>query len=114
MKKFLTAIAAIIVLSAPTIGVQTAEAKLNPCTKYRHREYIICRESGPQWMPHGMPAGKRHYPGTRMTAAGPCGLIAANQRTYGGSGLAACGRYMRARYGTWERAERFHRLNNHW
>ena len=100
-----------------TLAAPAAEAHrrtTRPCSSYHGRAYVICRESGPRHMPYGLAAGVRHYPGTRMTAAGPCGLIRANQRRYGGSGLAACTRYMQDRYGSWRRAERFHRAKGWW
>jgi hypothetical protein len=106
---FLAATITAATITTPT----TAHAAKNPCNKYSGRSYIICKESGPQHMPHGLPAGTPHNP-RLSTAAGPCGLLKANQRRYGGSGHAACNRYMADRYGSWQRAEQFHRSRNWW
>jgi hypothetical protein len=107
MRRILAAAAALTLTHTPLAGAQPRD-----CNHYHGRDYIICRESGPQWMPNGLPPGTPH-PGP-SSATGPCGMTAANRRAHHGDNLVACHRYMRARYGTWQRAEAKHRQAGWW
>jgi hypothetical protein len=82
------------------------------CGQYHGRDYIICKESGENSLPYGLPAGTPHH--GPSSASGPCGMLAAARSKYGGDSLDACTRYMLDRYGSWERAERHHRHRNWW
>lgn len=106
-----TSIACVLIISTLTIPTSTSAATAG-CGRYNGRDYVVCRESGPQHMPNGLPPGTPH-PGP-STATGPCGMLAATARRYGGDDLAACGRYARARYGNWAQAARHHRQTGWW
>lgn len=79
------------------------------CKPLHGRAYVFCREQGP---------GRTYAPGAAhpgpSSASGPCGMLAATRKRFGGDGPGACARYMRSRYGSWEKAERFHRANGYW
>lgn len=98
-------------LALVTIHMPHAAARPHGCGRYHGRAYIVCAESGGH-MPNGLPAGRSH-PGP-SSASGPCGMLAQSRRAYGGDTLAACTRYMLDRYGSWARAERFHRAHGWW
>lgn len=105
-------LAAALAMLASTFTHAPAASAGSGCGTYHARDYVICVESGPEWMPNGRPAGNQH-PG-RSSASGPCGMLAATRHKYHGDSLAACGRYMAVRYGTWASAERFHRRYGWW
>jgi hypothetical protein len=104
-------VAVTMCMSVTGFNTDSVSAK-GKCSQYSGRNYIVCKESGPQHMPEGLPEGYPH-PGP-SSAAGPCGMLKATRMKFGGSGLVHCGRYMRSRYGSWDRAEAFHRANNWW
>ena len=95
-----------------TLLPSQAEAGGRGCGGYSGRSYIICKESGKENMPHGLPPGTPH-PGP-SSASGPCGMLRSTRHAYGGDEMSACTRYMAKRYGTWAKAERFHRRRNFW
>lgn len=108
MRWLLLAVVALLLLPS------TAEAHGNVrgCGKFAGRDYVICKESGLENMPLGLPPGAPHE--GPSSASGPCGMVKASRIDYGGDSLEACTRYMKARYGSWEKAERFHRRRNWW
>ena len=108
----LLAVSAMSLLVVMGINASRADAGQAACSKYHGRNYIICSESGPRRMPHGLRPGSPH-PGA-SSASGPCGFLQATRMQYGGDSLGACERYMRSRYGSWSAAERKHRRSNWW
>ena len=82
------------------------------CGGFSGRAYVVCKESGLENMPEGLAPGTPHA--GPSTATGPCGMLRATREAYGGDGIGACTRYMQDRYGSWARAERFHRRRGFW
>jgi hypothetical protein len=102
----------LILFVACTLNARDAHAGQSACGRYHGRDYVICSESGPAHMPHGLAPGTPHR--GRSSATGPCGMVYANRVEFGGDDLAACGRYRRARYPSWADAERHHRQLDWW
>lgn len=91
---------------------QAAPSKVR-CGQYHGRNFIICAESGAQYLPYGLPPGKYHNR-KLSSASGPCGFLAATRKRYGGDTLRHCERYAMATYGSWERAVAHHKRMNWW
>jgi len=108
------AVAVVVALAASLAPTGTAHAHGNHrgCGGYSGRAYVICKESGVENMPDGLPPGAPHR--GPSSASGPCGMVRTSRIDYGGDTLAACTRYMKARYGSWQRAEAHHRARNWW
>ena len=77
-----------------------------PACNHKHgRQYVICAETGNN--PNKYANGKPH-PGP-SSASGLYGLLSSTRRVYG-----TADNYMLKRYGSWSKAEMFHRHHNWW
>ena len=78
---------------------------LPQCRHEHNRQYIICAETGGNInaYSHGEP-----HPGP-SSASGLYGLLTSTRKQYG-----TAENYMEHRYGSWKKAEVFHRRNGWW
>ena len=78
---------------------------LPQCRAKHGRQYIICAETGNNVAAY---SNNQPHPGP-SSASGLYGLLASTRRTYGNAD-----NYMEKRYGSWAKAEAFHRHHGWW